>query len=111
MNKKLPQRPRSHQVDDLVVASFLNKKPPQWVHNRSENDYGWDYLITIESLPGRVGNDFFLQLKGSESVNYLSDCQEISHPIEVKTVNWLLSKPIPAMFAVCDVAKADRPIY
>jgi len=111
MADKLPQRPRSHEIEDVARGSFLTKKPPQWACNESKNDYGWDFLVTVQSSPEQLGDDFFVQLKGSESVNYLSGSQELSHPIEVRTVNWLISKPIPTMFAVCDVAADDKPIY
>ena len=111
MADELPQRPRSHEIDDMACASFLSKKPAQWVCNPPGHDYGWDFLVTVPSSPERVGDDFFVQLKGSESVNYLTGSQELSHPIGVKTVDWLLSKPIPTMFAVCDVAADDKTIY
>jgi hypothetical protein len=111
MADKRPQRTRSHEIEDLARGSFFEKKPAQWASNESRADYGWDILVTIPSAPQRVGDDFFVQLKGSDTVNYLSQTKELSHPLEVTTVNWLLAKPIPTMLAVCDVVASGKPIY
>jgi len=111
MSDKLPQRSRSHEIGDLARGSFLDKKPPQWACNESQADYGWDLIVTIPSTTQRVGDDFFVQLKGSDSVSYLAESKELSHPLKVTTLNWLLAKPIPTMLAVCDVVAAGKPIF
>jgi len=111
MDNKLPQRPRSHEIEDIARGSFLEKKPPSWACNESKSDYGWDILVNIPTGPQQVGDDFFVQLKGSDSINYLKESNELSHSLEVKTINWLLAKPIPSMLAVCDVQNQTKPIF
>ena len=111
MAENLPQQPISHEIDRRAVRSFESKIPSSWNSNSPASDYGWDRLVTIPSSPGRVGDDFLVQIKGSESVNYLKESAEISHAIEVTTLNWLQSKLVPVMFAVCDVAKDEQPVF
>jgi len=111
MAENFPQQPNSHEIDRKAVRSFESKIPSSWTATPPGSDYGWDSLITIPSTPGRVGDEFFVQIKGSQSVNYLKESQEISHPIKVTTLNWLLSKLLPVMFVVCDVSADTQPVF
>lgn len=76
-----PQRPRSHEVGDVGVATFIYKVSERWACNESESDYGWDIIVTIPSDPGHVGDQFFVQVKGSDNVNYLSTSSDLSHSL------------------------------
>jgi tetratricopeptide (TPR) repeat protein len=103
--------PSSHEIGEAARSAYYRDKPATWISEDALRDYGWDVLVTIPSSPGQVGDQFFIQLKGSEAVEYLATAPAISHVLEVPTVNWLLTRRWPAGLAVCDVARPDRPIY
>jgi len=108
----LPQRPRSHEVDDLAVAALRYQAPGNWVLNEQRHDYGRDFVVTVPETAGQVGgNDFWIQLKGSDAPHYLVDGHYLSHDLSVATLNHLRLLSSPAMLVVCDVSKQDRPIY
>ena len=109
---KLPEKPRSHEVDDLTVAAFFYQRPAGWVVNEHHRDYGRDLHVTVSKEPGYIaGDDFWVQLKGSDSPDYLADGIHLSHELRVETLNQLCSLSSPVMLAVCDVSKTDRPIF
>jgi tetratricopeptide (TPR) repeat protein len=112
LTTKLPEKPRSHEVDDLTVAAFLYQKPAGWVVNEHRKDYGRDLHVTVPAKPGYVGgDDFWVQLKGSDSPQFLADGIHLTRDLKTSTLNHLRSLSSPVMFAVCDVSKEDRPIY
>jgi Flp pilus assembly protein TadD len=108
----LPQRTRSYEIDALAVAALQSQSPATWVFNEQRHDYGRDFLVTVPSATGQVGgDDFWIQLKGSGAPHYLVDGRSLSHDLSVATLNHLLLLSSPAMLAVCDVSKQERPIY
>jgi Domain of unknown function (DUF4365) len=108
----LPERPRAHEVADAAVNEFRHHAPSSWSANELSRDYGRDLLVSIPTPDGRMaGNDFWVQVKGSESVKYLEDRAHLSFDLEVRTINHLLSVGGPSMLAVCDVAKSDKPVF
>ena len=62
MAENFPQQSISHEIDRKAVRSFESKIPSSWNSNPPASDYGWDRLVTIPSSPGRVGDDFFVQI-------------------------------------------------
>jgi hypothetical protein len=112
MQGKFPQQNLSQVIGREATRAFEHQIPRQWNSIPSgSNDFGWDFLITIPSTPGQVGDDFFVQVKGSEEVHYLDTSPELSQQLRVETVEWLLSKPMPSMLIVCDVAQSEQSIY
>lgn len=108
----LPQRTRSHEIDALAVAALQSQSPGTWVLNDQRHDYGRDFLVTVPSAAGQVGgDDFWIQLKGSDAPYYLVDGCSLSHDLSVATLNHLRLLSSPPMLAVCDVSKQERPIY
>jgi len=112
MTSKLPERPRAHEIDEQAVIAFLSQKPAAWIATEMSREYGRDLLVTVPAATGRVGgDDFWVQMKGSEAPNYLADGKQLSHELKVTTLNYLRAQSSPAILAVCDVAKATKPIY
>jgi tetratricopeptide (TPR) repeat protein len=108
----LPQISEAIEIRNASKRAFTCQIPNDWNENQSsENDYGWDYNLTIPSEPGRVGPEFYVQLKGSRSVEYLADGQHAALGLKVSTVKWLLGKSIPTALALCDVAVVGTPVY
>lgn len=110
IKNKLPKRPKEHVIGDRAVNVFKFKAKKEWVANESKSDYGWDILVTIEESE-RVREDFFVQLKGHTTPNYIEDKKFISESINVSTIRWLLEKPMPSMLCVCDEGNTSEPIY
>lgn len=112
MQSRFPQQSHNQEIGRAARRAFENQSPDSWSAIPSgEEDFGWDLLVTIPSTPGQVGDEFFVQIKGSEEVHYLDGTAELSHQLRIETVEWLLSKPMPSMLAVCDVASQERPVY
>ena len=112
MTSKLPMRPREHEIDEQAVAAFLSQKPASWAAREMSREYGRDLLVTVPAAPGLVGgDDFWVQMKGSEAPNYLADGKYLSHELRVTTLNYLRAQSSPAMLTVCDVGNAPKPIY
>lgn len=108
---KFPKRPASHVIGDRAVNVFKYKAKKEWVTcNEPKTDYGWDILISIEE-GGRVKEDFFVQLKGHKSSNYIEGKKYISESLKISTLNYLLGKPVPSMLCVVDEGRSDEPIF
>ena len=111
-NPEGPQRPRSHVVGDTALNRFNSLRSQEWVENdSSKNDYGWDLFMGLASDGIVRPEDFFVQLKGSDSPDYIKKATIISFPLETSTIKWLLEKPLPSMLVVCDTQKIDQPVY
>jgi hypothetical protein len=77
MTRKFPKRTPQHKIGDRAPRVFNHKIPNSWTANPSGTDYGWDVLVTI-SRNEEVREDFFVQLKGSESPNYIDNEEFVS---------------------------------
>lgn len=110
-DESMPRRPRTHVVGTRALAAFEHSAPGEWVLNRSESDYGWDIYIEITSGDRLTALSFFCQLKGSDSPDYISNESALSQSLKVTTVEFLHSKGLPAMLAVCDTHKSGEPVF
>ena len=108
---KFPKRLRSHAIGDAGVTSFKSNCPEEWVIHKPSNDYGWDLFIELPIGESIQGLGFFAQLKSSDIPTYIKKNQFISVPLEVSTVNYLLSQPQPSMLSICDTHLPEKPIY
>ncbi len=106
-----PKRPRTHEVGDAAVRSFNFHCPASWVVNHSQSDYGWDLFVTLAENYEVREEDFFVQLKGSDSVHYIENGSKVTFPLETGRISWLLARPMPSMLAVCDTSEHSRPVY
>lgn len=104
-----PERPEQHIIGDAALRAFQYWLPGGWVLNESRRDYGWDILVTTWQ-DGQVGEDFFVQLKGTRSPKYIHSGTTLSLPLKVSTLNWLLAKPMPSMLCICDLSREQEPL-
>ena len=109
--RSFPERPRSHVVGDSAVNAFKFKGPQEWNITPTTSDYGWDLSVEIPESGKMKGMTFCVQLKGTERPDFVDDNNQISFPLKVSTVNFLLEKLEPSMIAVCDTTDSDQPIY
>jgi len=107
---KGPKRTRPHIIGETAVNAFKSCRPQEWVINDVKTDYGWDLLVTV-TTEGIVDEDFFVQMKGSEHLDYLEKDMSISQVLKTSTVRWLTAKPMPIMVCICDTSKSTRPVY
>jgi hypothetical protein len=90
MADQFPQQSPQQEIGRGAMRAFKARLPDRWIDNSSEGeDFGWDVLITIPSTGRNVGDQFFVQVKGSEEIHYLEN-SELSQKLRVRTVNWLL---------------------
>jgi hypothetical protein len=88
MHSSFPQQSSQQTTGRAAQRAFENQIPPHWVSNSSGgDDFGWDLLITIPSIQDRVGDQFFVQMKGSVNVDYVNNASEVSHQLRIETVN------------------------
>lgn len=112
MAGQFPQQSPQQEIGRGAMRAFEGRLPDRWIANSSAGeDFGWDVLITIPSTRRSVGDQFFVQVKGSEEVHYLKNSSELSQKLRVRTMAWLLSLSMPSILAVCDVTKEERPVY
>jgi len=63
----MPQRPRSHQLEDISIARLRAAVPPAWVVRERSRDYGIDLEIEIFTQEGfSTGILFYVQLRATD---------------------------------------------
>lgn len=108
--KKYPKRSRSHKTGDRAVRVFNHLVPREWAINSSESDYGWDLRVNIV-YEEDVREEFSVQVKGTDSPNYIRNRSALSQPLSVSTINLLHERIGPSMICVCHTSTHEEPIY
>ena len=68
-----------------ALRIFRRHVPPAWVLNDTQRpDYGKDYLIEVVEARELTGLNFFVQLKGTESLPARGGGASVSHKLELK---------------------------
>jgi hypothetical protein len=109
--KKFPNRPRSHVAEDASLTAFRSQRPQEWIIQESTKDYGWDLYVEIPEGDSVTGLCFLVQLKGSDNPDYINNKENISLPLEVTTINYLLAQQLPTMVALCDTNQNGHPVF
>ena len=109
--EKFPKSPRSHEVDNIAIKEFDYRCSSKWIPNPPKKDYGWDRMVTIKENDQVKGQNFLVQIKGTDLPKYINKNEYISYPLKVTTINFLLSYNMPSMLCVCDTSKDVNPIY
>lgn len=85
--KNDPERPRTHVVGDTAVNSFNFNRSQEWVVIKSiQSAYGWDPFVTFVEDETVTKEDFFVQLKGSDSTKHIEDGTVISHSLKTERI-------------------------
>lgn len=66
MNTVYPQRPETHQLEEVSRRFFLQCMPANWVSERPADDYGIDLRVDIFEGNLATGLELLIQLKSSE---------------------------------------------
>ncbi|HWU16494.1 MAG TPA: DUF4365 domain-containing protein [Devosia sp.] len=101
----MPQRPRSHQLEDISRRRFRDLLPAAWVCRDKDQDYGVDLEVEVFDPDGSAtGHTFNVQLKATDSL-----ANERSVQIETDRIRYLSSLDAPAIFArYCSVTDSTR---
>lgn len=88
--EKLPERPRSHQLDDEACLAIRKLLAPHVIDERGKHDYGKDMLVELVdySTPTHkvTGRSFSVQVKGSDGAT------EHKTTVKVRSINsWFAS--------------------
>lgn len=110
-SQSFPQRPHTHVVGGSALNSFNYRRPQEWNITESTLDYGWDLLVEIPEDGRMKGLAFSIQLKGTDSPKFVDDNSQISFPLDVSTVEFLLGKLEPPMIVVCHTSDPEEPVF
>lgn len=104
----MPQRSRTHQLEDKSINEFRRLLPEQWVCREKGRDYGVDLEVEIFGNDGQATGYFFnVQLKATDDA-------EKFDKVTIKTdrLHYLASLNVPAIVArYCDPTGAWRWIW
>ncbi len=106
-----PKQSSAQITGKIAVTAFQQARPRHWIANPSTEDFGWDFLIHIPEGSYVKGLSFFVQVKGSETPQYINSGEKISLQLEVSTINFLLGMRFPSMIVLCDTSKPTLPIF
>ena len=113
----LPEECENQEIGRLAARALYPQLPTAWIEKDldGDTDFGIDFRIQLKNKKGQVNGSFYLQLKGSKSLNYLSKSAEISFKFSASTLNYYRSLEPAVMVAVVDLAKSEDlskcPIY
>jgi Domain of unknown function (DUF4365) len=94
MITSFPQRPDSHQLEELSERFFQQCLPKNWTMEKPKNDYGVDLRVDIFEESNATGREMVIQLKASAQASS-SDNEPVQ--LKVATYNLLWSKLQVAM--------------
>lgn len=65
----MPERPRSHVLEDLSVRAFTGALPAEWPRQEVRRDYGVDLRVEIFEGGRATGMAFWAQLKATDEAD------------------------------------------
>lgn len=99
-----PKRPKSHVVGDSAVDIFTSACPKAWIVHPIASDYGLDLRVELATDGEVRGDEFFVQVKGTQSVS--TDSDGFAHvQVAQSTINYWLGKLHPTMVVLVDVTR------
>jgi hypothetical protein len=97
----MPQRPRSHQLEDQSRLALGKALPAEWTVERVVHDYGVDLRVEIFSGGRPTGSLFFVQLKSTDRAPGASG---ISVRVSTDHLNYWNRLPVPTMIVLWTAA-------
>ena len=97
-----PKRPLSHVSGDEAVSIFTANCPAEWIVSSIHPDYGLDLRIEITKDTAVTGEEFYVQIKGKQSIRPLSN-GKVEVQISQPTINYWLGKLNPVLIVLVDV--------
>ncbi len=98
-------RPREHVVEDISTRIFSRNIPPEWIIRPIDKDYGLDKIVEIVELDVVTGNEFYIQLKGTENVKIVKN--SITYRMNVKNLSYYMDKDLPVLLVIVDLPKEN----
>ncbi|SOC84551.1 Tetratricopeptide repeat-containing protein [Ensifer adhaerens] len=91
----MPQRSRTHQLEDKSINEFKRLLPEQWVCREKGRDYGVDLEVEIFDDTGQAtGFFFYVQLKATDDAEKFDKVT-----VKIDRLNYLASLNVPAIIA------------
>ncbi|MGV1767994.1 DUF4365 domain-containing protein [Rhizobium rhizogenes] len=89
----VPNRSRSHQLEDVSITYFKSILPEAWVCREKDRDYGVDLEVEIfDELGDATGLMFYAQLKATDNPD-----RETKAVIPVDRIRYLQSLDAPSI--------------
>lgn len=109
--RKLPKSSSSQNVGHRATRALVAQLPDNWRENPldGDSDFGIDYVIQVLNENSEAYSSFFLQLKGTESIDLVEGGDEISFSMESTTLNFYNHNEPATMLAIADMSSANRP--
>jgi len=101
----MPQRPRSHELEDISIDRFLVLRPPRWAARRKSADYGVDLEFEIFGPDGdATGLLFYVQMRATDSAD-----RGRSLSLTVEQLGYFEQLPVPTV--VVRYSASDDAFY
>jgi hypothetical protein len=98
---KLPKRPRQHTLEALSERYVKSILPPEWIAQRTEQDYGLDLQVEIVKDEHVTGAHFTIQLKATDQLKVRKKSY-IAHSCETSTLRYFLERSELVIYLVYD---------
>jgi hypothetical protein len=103
-----PRRVWQHRFEDRSESQLGDAlESVDWVIQRLQRDYGEDLYVRPFANGNPTGQDFFVQLKGTDDTDHYrtSDGKWLSYPVELPNlIQWYSFVP-PVIFIVWDIVR------
>lgn len=90
---QMPQRPRSHVIEEESVLAFRRVLPPEWTFESTTHDYGTDGRFELVEANRATGPGFLAQLKGTDT----DKPGALRRSFSVSTLNYPAAHAEPAL--------------
>ncbi len=94
---KKTEKDKTRDISEGLLQIFF----AGWVFNKLPDDYGLDFLINITKEENVIEYSFFVQLKGSKSLNYKDSF--FNFVMKTKHLQYYVKNPIPILLIIFDV--------
>ena len=111
-DSRLPKESESQRIGQEAVQAFDANHPANWRPTPldGDSDFGLDQMIQVVDTNGKVsGGVFFVQIKGSESLDFSQDRESISIQLKINTLNYYCRIADPVMLVAVDRSSAEYP--
>jgi len=99
----LPKESKAQEIGRIANNYFTSKIPVNWIAKSidGDSDFGLDYLIQVKDDSNIVKYNFFVQLKGIEDANKITN-NEITVKLKSHTLNYYRNNCLVLLVA-CDI--------
>jgi len=108
--RKLPQSSKSQNIGHRANKSLIAQIPDNWREKSldGDSDFGIDYVIQVLNENSEAYSSFYLQLKGTESIDFVEGGVEISFSMDSSALKFYNHNEPATMLAIADMSSAAR---